>query len=123
VSSKSSVTIIGRLTRDPEQKAAANSDTMFTKLRLAWNDRKDEPAYIDATLFGKTGEIAAKYLKKGSHIAVMNARLQWREYEVEGQKRTDYSLVGGELVMLGKDNDDTHAAPAAAKVDDSDIPF
>lgn len=124
MSSKSSVTIIGRLTRDPEQKASAKSDAMFTKLRLAWNDRKDEPGYIDATLFGKTGEIAAKYLKKGSHVSIINARLEWREYEVEGQKRTAYSLVGGDLVMLGKDTDDSHAAPAPAKLDDdSDIPF
>lgn len=123
MSSKSSVTIIGRLTRDPEQKASAKSDTMFTRLRLAWNDRKDEPGYIDATLFGKAGEIAAKYLKKGSHIAIMNARLEWREYEVEGQKRTTHSLTGGELVMLGKDTDDSHAPAAKATVDDSDIPF
>ena len=124
MSSKSSVTIIGRLTSDPEQKASAKSDMIFTKIRLAWNDRKDEPGYIDATLFGKTGEIAAKYLKKGSHVSIINARLQWREYEVEGQKRTAYSLSGGELVMLGKDTNDSHApTPTATLADDSDIPF
>lgn len=119
------VTIIGRLTTDPEQKVSGSGGTTFTKLRLAWNHKKDEPGYIDATLFGKTGEIAAKYLRKGSHICIDGARLEWRQYDKDGEKRTAYSLVGGDLVMLGKRDEDAEVVVAASTKAalDEDIPF
>ena len=117
------VNIIGRLTADPEAKVPA-SGAAYTRLRLAWNARKDEPGYIDATLFGKTGEIAAEYLHKGSHICLAGAKLQWRQYEKDDEKRTAYSLVGGDLIMLGKKGDeDAQSAPAAKVASDDDIPF
>lgn len=126
MSSMCKVTLIGRLTADPEQKVSGSSGTTFTKLRLAWNHKKDEPGYIDATLFGKTGEIAAQYLRKGSHICLDGARLEWRQYEKDGQKRTAYSLVGGDLVMLGKKGDEDErvvTASATKAALDEDIPF
>jgi|LakMenEpi03Aug12_release.lakeMendotaPanAssembly.Ray.scaffolds.fasta_scaffold01820_32 single-strand DNA-binding protein len=116
------VNIIGRLTADPEAKVPA-SGASYTRLRLAWNARKDEPGYIDATLFGKSGEIAAKYLTKGSQLSIMGARLEWRQYEKEGEatKRTAYSLVGGDLILLGSKNDAEQASPKVST--DDDIPF
>lgn len=119
------VNIIGRLTADPEQKVPASGNP-YTKIRIAWNVKKDEPGYINATLFGKTGEIAATYLKKGSQLALMGARLQWSEYEKDGEKKQSYSLVGGDLVLLGKKNDEDHQVAQASSVQaasDSDIPF
>jgi len=123
VSSMCQVTLIGRLTADPEQKIPASGNP-YTRLRLAWNHRKDEPGYIDATLFGKTGEIAAQYLTKGSQICLAGSRLEWRQYEKDNEKRTAYSLVGGDLIMLGKKGDeDSRSAPAAKVASDDDIPF
>lgn len=118
------VTIIGRLTRDPEQKIPA-SGTPYTRMRLAWNNRKDEPGYIDATLFGKTAEIAAKYLTKGSQVCIAGAKLEWREYDKDGEKRTAYSIVGGDLIMLGKKDDQTSGTSDTPKQQDfdSDVPF
>ena len=117
-----SVFIIGRLTTDPEQKVPA-SGTPYTKLRIAWNNRKDEPGYINATLFGKQAETAAKYLKKGSQVCLSGARLSWSEWEKDGVKRQDYNLVGGDLVMLGKkDDEQPTSAPSKPQTDD-DIPF
>lgn len=115
-----SVTIVGRLTADPEQKLPASGNP-YTRMRLAWNHRKNEPGYIDATLFGKSGEIAAQYLTKGSQVCLSGARLEWRQYEKDGDKRTAYSLVGGDLVLLGK-NDGETSAPKPASGDD-DLPF
>jgi len=127
VSSMFHATIIGRLTRDPEQKVPSSGNS-YTRMRLAWNQKKDEPGYIDATLFGKTGEIAAQYLKKGSHICLAGARVQWREYEGEdGIKRQAYSLTGGDLIMLGKKDDEnpssTSPAPTKQESFDDDVPF
>jgi single-strand DNA-binding protein len=125
VSSMCHVTIIGRLTADPEQKVPASGNA-YTRLRLAWNHKKDEPGYIDATLFGKTGEIAAQYLHKGSHVCIAGAKLQWSQYEKEGEssKRVSYSLVGGDLIMLGKKGDeDAPTTTTATSAGDNDIPF
>jgi single-strand DNA-binding protein len=125
MSSMCHVTIIGRLTAEPEQKVPASGNP-YTRLRLAWNHRKDEPGYIDATLFGKTGEIAAQYLHKGSHVCLAGARLQWSQYEKDGEssKRVSYSLMGGDLIMLGKKGDeDAPAITPVAAAGDSDIPF
>jgi single stranded DNA-binding protein len=125
MSSMCHVTIIGRLTAEPEQKVPASGNA-YTRLRLAWNHKKDEPGYIDATLFGKTGEIAATYLHKGSHVCIAGAKLQWSQYEKEGEssKRVSYSLVGGDLIMLGKKGDeDAPATTTATAAGDNDIPF
>lgn len=117
-------TIIGRLTQDPEQKVSS-SGTTYTRLRLAWNHKKDEPGYIDATVFGKTAEVAATYLKKGSHICLAGARIEWRQWEKDGAKFSGHSLVGGDLIMLGKKDDDQPAQSSAPNpsASDSDIPF
>jgi single-strand DNA-binding protein len=116
------VNIIGRLTADPEQKIPASGNP-YTKLRIAWNHKKDEPGYINATLFGKSGEIAAKYLTKGSQLGLMGARLQWSQWEKDGEKRTSYDLVGGDLILLGSKNDEQQAPKQSNLSDDSDIPF
>lgn len=127
MSSMCHVTLIGRLTHDPEEKVSGTTGATFTKLRLAWNHKKDEPGYIDATVFGKTAEVAAKYLHKGSHICLAGSRLEWRQYEhKDGGMRTAYSLVGGDLIMLGKKDEGGPeiVQPAATQAAlDADIPF
>jgi single-strand DNA-binding protein len=121
MSSMCHVTIIGRLTRDPEQKIPASGNP-YTRMRIAWNNRKDDPGYIDATLFGKTGEVAAKYLTKGSQLCIAGGRLEWREYEKDGVKHQAYSIVGGDLIMLGKNEQGTSSEKIEDASDD-DIPF
>jgi len=124
--SMSSVTIIGRLTADPEQKIPASGNP-YTRLRIAWNDKKDQPGYIDATLFGKTGEVAALYLRKGNQFCLSGAKLEWRQYEKDDEKRTAYSLVGGTITLLGSkaDNEQTTQSDASIVVasTDADVPF
>lgn len=125
MSSMFQATIIGRLTKDPEQKVPASGNA-YTRMRLAWTQKKDEPGYIDSTLFGKTGEIAAQYLRKGSHICIAGARVEWREYEdKDGVKRQAYSLTGGDLIMLGKKDDEESTPSAKPTLDasDDDVPF
>ena len=120
--SMSSVTMIGRLTADPEQKIPASGNP-YTRMRVAWNNKKDTPGYIDVTLFGRTGEIAAQYLKKGSQFCLSGAQLEWREYEKDDEKRVAYSLVGGNLTLLGNKDDVAGEPTPKPVVGDDDIPF
>jgi len=105
MSSMCEVTIIGRLTADPVQ-GIPESGLPYTRLRLAWNHNK-KAGFIDATLFGRTGEVAFEYLVKGTQICLSGSRLEYRTYEAKDGSgpRVGYALVGGNLTMLGKKAD------------------
>ena len=84
----------GRLTKDPELKALP-SGTSVCELRLAVDGmgRGREVGYINVSVFGNGGEAAAEYLAKGWLVAV-DGRLEYGEWDSEGTKRHDYSVVG-----------------------------
>ena len=79
-----SVTVSGRLTRDPELRRT-NTGRAVTSFSLAFNNRtKDEAgnfttSYVPCTAWGSTAEYLANYAKKGNLICV-EGRLQERKY-------------------------------------------
>ena len=88
------VTLIGRLTRDPDIRYTQGQDAMcIARYTLAVNRReKDKDGnsqadFISCIAFRKTAEFAERYLRKGVKIAV------------EGQIRTDsYTNKDGQKV-------------------------
>lgn len=76
--------LIGRLTKDPEVRYGGANNTAVAKYSLAV-DRKfkqdGQPAadFINCIAFGKLGEFAEKYLRKGIKIAV-TGRIQTGSY-------------------------------------------
>ena len=88
------VIITGNLTKDPELRQVSE-EMRVCQLRLAVDGmgRGCEVGYINVSVFGKAGKAAAGYLGKGSLVAV-DGRLEYGEWEVEGAKRHDYSVVG-----------------------------
>jgi single-strand DNA-binding protein len=72
-----SITIIGRLGRDPEMRYLPSGDpvTSFSVATdRAWNDkngqRHKETTWFRITVFGKQAEIANQYLSKGKMVLV-----------------------------------------------------
>lgn len=126
------VILTGNLTKDPELKTL-DSGFAICSLRIANNTRKkegdnwvDKPNYFDVTIFGRSGENAAKYLAKGRSVAI-DGRLEWREWEdKEGNKRQSTEIIADNVQFLssGGGNGDG-AAPAAAAGDEAsdDLPF
>jgi len=84
----------GRLTKDPELKALPSGSSVC-ELRLAVDGmgRAREVGYINVSVFGSGGEAAAEYLKKGWLVAV-DGRLEYGEWDSEGARRHDYTVVG-----------------------------
>jgi single-strand DNA-binding protein len=85
----------GRLTKDPELRSVSE-ETKVCQLRIAVDGmgRGREVGFINVSVFGKGGEAAAEYLKKGWLVAV-DGRLEYGEWETEGgEKRHDYAVVG-----------------------------
>ena len=86
------VVLIGRLTKDPEVRYSqgTNGATAIARYSLAVDRRfkKDGEAsadFINCIAFGRSGEFAEKYLKKGTKIAVVG-RIQTGSYEKDGRK-------------------------------------
>ena len=106
------VILIGRLGRDPETRYMPNGDAI-TNFSLAtdeqWRDRNGErqtrTEWHNITLFGKLGEIAGQYLRKGSQVFI-EGKIQSRKYTgKDGIERTAYDIIGNEMKMLGNRND------------------
>lgn len=66
------VTVIGRLTTDPELKII-NGEKTVVKFGLAVNRKqggKDNVQFLNVAAFGKSGEVIAEHVKKGEQICV-----------------------------------------------------
>lgn len=101
------VILLGNVTRDPELKHLPSGMTV-TDIGLAVNDRRkgpngdwiDETTFVDVTLWGRTAEIAAQYLTKGSPTLI-EGRLKLDSWEKDGQKHSRMRVVGEKLQLLG----------------------
>ena len=106
------VILVGRLGRDPETRYMPNGDAI-TNFSLAtdeqWRDRNGErqtrTEWHNVSLFGKLGEIAGQYLRKGSQVFI-EGKIQSRKYtDKDGIERMAYNIIGNEMKMLGNRND------------------
>ena len=85
------VILMGRLTRDPEVRYGGANNTAVAKYSLAVprkfkRDGDQECDFINCVAFGKLGEFAEKYLRKGTKI-VIAGRIQTGSYtNKDGQK-------------------------------------
>jgi single-strand DNA-binding protein len=112
------VIVVGNLTRDPELRHTP-SGMAVCSLRIAVNTtRKDEtgqwvdkPNYFDVTVWGQQGENCAQYLAKGRPVAI-DGRLEWREWEQEGNKRQAVEIVADNVQFLGSRQDSEGGSPA-----------
>ena len=103
------VILIGHLGADPETRAMPSGMTV-ANLRLAttesWKDKasgeqQERTEWHNVALFGRLGEIAAEYLRKGSQVYI-EGRLRTRKWQdKEGRDRYTTEIVGGEMQMLG----------------------
>ena len=104
------VQLIGRLGADPETKQV-NGDRTLTKFSIATNEtfrnaageKMEETQWHHVVAWGKIGEIAGKYLKKGSEVAI-EGKLIHRVYETNGEKKYFTEISMNEMVMVGGKN-------------------
>ena len=102
--------IVGTLGRDPEIRYSSGGKAVV-KISVAtnesWKDRQTGEAqertqWHRIVIFGKLGEIASQYLKKGSQ-AYFEGRIQTSKWQDEsGNDRYTTEIVANEMQMLGK---------------------
>ena len=84
------VILMGRLTRDPEVRYTGAESSAVARYTLAVDrrfkkDGGDSADFIQCVAFGKSGEFAEKYFKKGTKV-IVEGRIQTGSYEKDGQK-------------------------------------
>jgi single-strand DNA-binding protein len=151
------VILVGNLGADPETRSMPSGMTV-TNIRIAtsesWKDKtsgaqQERTEWHSIALFGRLGEIAAEYLRKGSQVFV-EGKLRTRKWQdKQGNDRFTTEIIADNMQMLGgraggagaasgepsrsaggsappRDDYDQSSAPAPAggKEDfDDDIPF
>lgn len=127
------VILIGNLGADPEVRYMPSGGAV-ANLRIAttesWKDRQsgemqERTEWHRVVLFGRLGEVAKEYLRKGSRVYV-EGRLQTRKWQgQDGQDRYATEVVANDMQMLDRREggpvggpeppaDDWGEAPAAA---------
>ena len=126
------VILMGRLTRDPEVRYTQGDNAMaIARYSLAVDrrfkrDGEPDADFINCVAFGKSGEFAEKYLKKGTKIAVVG-RIQTGSYtNKDGQKVYTTDVVVEEQEFAESKNsgssDNNQSAPANKNTDFMNIP-
>ena len=107
------VVLTGNLTKDPDVRTTPGTGLSVCKLRLAVNTRRknnatgdweDKANYFNVTVFGRQAESCGQYLRKGRPVAI-DGRLEWSEYEVDGQKRQSVDIIAETVQFLGGRDD------------------
>ena len=116
------VVLMGRLTRDPEVRYTQGENpsaiaryTVAVDRRFVKRDQKDAQTadFIGIVAFGKAGEFAEKYLKKGTKV-IVTGRIQTGSYtNKEGQKVYTTDIVAEDQEFAeSKASSSTNAAAA-----------
>ena len=101
------VIMVGNLTRDielrylPSGAALAKSAIASSyKYKTATGEQKDEVCFLDFNIFGRSGEVANQYLKKGSKV-LLEGRLVLEQWAAQdGTDRSKHSLRVDVMKML-----------------------
>ena len=104
---RNSVQLIGNLGKDPEvkvfekSKKAAFSIATTDQYKNAKGELVKDTQWHNVVIWGKLADVAAKYLKKGSQVAV-EGKLVHRAYESsKGEKKFYTEVSVNDMVMLG----------------------
>ncbi|MFH0946455.1 MAG: single-stranded DNA-binding protein [Planctomycetota bacterium] len=145
------VMLMGRLTRDPEQRFIPSGQSVVqlgvavNRQYTTNNEKREETTFVDIEAWGQQGELIHRYLKKGNPIYI-EGRLKFDTWETkEGEKRSKlrvvlerFQFLGGAGGSAGKDEQDQSLDPADFGIDappggesgagpavgaESDVPF
>ncbi len=115
------VILVGNLGKDPEVRyleggtAVANFPIATSETYKDKNsgERKTNTEWHNIVLWRGLAEIAEKYLKKGSQVYI-EGKLKTRQWQdKDGNNRYTTEIVGDNLQMLGRKDDNNSSVPVA----------
>jgi len=99
------IVLSGRLTGDPQLRVAGENKSVICTMRLAVQRRRvtgqDRGAvFIDVTTFDRQAQNCAKYLRKGTRVAI-DGRLEYSQWVAEdGTNRSKHEVIAQEIEFL-----------------------
>jgi single-strand DNA-binding protein len=102
------VILIGNLGADPETRAMPSGMTV-ANIRIAtsenWKDKqsgenKERTEWHNVAMFGRLGEIAGEYLKKGSKVYIEGSLRTRKWQDKSGNDRYTTEIIANEMQML-----------------------
>ena len=119
--SLNSVCLVGRAGKDDPKVDYFESGSVVAKFSLAVNrpTRDKEADWFNLETWGKTAQVAADYVRRGSLLAVVGSLKQdnWTD-KTTGEPRSKLVIRVDDLRLLGSRRD-SEAAPAS----DEELPF
>ena len=105
------VFLMGNLTRDPDLRQTPSGQNVCSfslALNRSYKDSSGEwqeaTEFVDIVAWGPLGERVSQYLKKGSRCLVQG-RLQSRNWEQDGQKRSKVEVLANDVTFLDSRSD------------------
>lgn len=128
-----SVTIAGRLTKNPELKALPSGQNVCNFSLATSKTYKDKDGnqqesteYHNIVVFGKQAENCAKYLLKGQ-LALVEGELSTRSWEKDGTKHYRTEIVAQRVQFGPKSGSQGNSGASSGSVDTEDseveVPF
>lgn len=109
-----SITMLGRLTRDPEMKYVGAKQTACVECAIAvetrlGGDNKDEVCYLDFTIFGKSAEAMNTRFRKGDPILI-TGRVRHETWvdRTDGKKRHKHKILVSNWYFAGNTGGNTN---------------
>jgi single-strand DNA-binding protein len=121
------VILLGRLTRDPEQRTTTTGKTIASfSIAVDRAGQDDGADFFDVTAWEKLGDLVVQYLAKGRRVLVQGRLRQdsWDDKET-GKKRsrievtaTDVTFLDGPGDNAGSDSAPRSGAPSSSRKND-----
>ncbi len=115
------VFVTGNLTRDAELRDTQGG-TSYLRMGVAVNDRRknpqtgqweDVPNFVDCVMFGSRAEAIARYLTKGTKVAV-DGSLRYSSWERDGQRRSKLEVAVRDVEFMTGRQQAQQQAPAVS---------
>lgn len=101
------VILMGRLTRDPEQRTTTSGRTVVSfSIAVDRQTQDDQTDFFDITAWEKLGELVMQYLSKGRRVLVQGRLRQdsWDDKET-GKKRSRVEVTATDVTFLDGPSD------------------
>ncbi len=133
------VILLGRLTRDPEQRTTASGKNVVSfSIAVDRQSQDDQADFFNITAWDKLGDLVMQYLSKGRRVLIQGRLRQdsWEDKDT-GKRQSRIEVTASDVTFLDGPNGDNSgsAAPKTTKqeevvteiddkpIDLSEIPF
>lgn len=133
------VILLGRLTRDPEQRTTASGKNVVSfSIAVDRQSQDDQADFFNITAWDKLGDLVMQYLSKGRRVLVQGRLRQdsWEDKDT-GKRQSRIEVTASDVTFLDGPNGDNSGsvAPKTTKkeevvteiddkpIDLSEIPF